>query len=242
MKTALVTDSSRGIGRAAALRLARDGWRLALHYGQSREEALALRGELRSMGCDAEVFQADMADRARIFEMRDEIKAFGEPSLIVCNAGIAHQGLFTDISEPLWHRLLDVNLSGVFYCCQAFAPAMIRRRQGCIVTVSSIWGLCGASCEAAYSAAKAGVIGLTRALAQELGPSGITVNCVAPGVIGTDMCAHLDQAARRDLCSQIPLGRLGTPEDVAGVIAFLASPEASYLTGQVISPGGGIVL
>ena len=138
--------------------------------------------------------------------------------------------------------MLAVNLSGVFYCCQAFLPAMISRKQGSIITVSSIWGLQGASCEVPYSAAKAGVIGLTRALAQEVGPSGVTVNCVAPGVIDTDMCAHLDQAARDELCNGIPLGRLGTPDDVAEAVAFLASPGAAYLTGQVISPNGGMIL
>ena len=167
---------------------------------------------------------------------------FGQPSLLVCNAGIAEQQLFTDITEEQWQRMLAVNLSGVFYCCQAFLPAMIARKHGCIVNVSSIWGLQGASCEVHYSAAKAGVIGLTRALAQEVGPSGVTVNCVAPGVIDTDMCAHLDEDARAALRERIPLGRLGTAAEVAEVVAFLASPAASYLTGQVISPNGGMVL
>ncbi len=242
MKTVLITGSSRGIGRACALRLARDGWRLALHFHQSKAQAEALCAELRDGGCDAALFQADVADRSEVFALRDAVHAFGAPSLLVCNAGIAAQQLFTDVTEQDWQRMLAVNLSGVFYCCQAFLPAMISRKQGSIITVSSIWGLQGASCEVPYSAAKAGVIGLTRALAQEVGPSGVTVNCVAPGVIDTDMCAHLDQAARDELCNGIPLGRLGTPDDVAEAVAFLASPGAAYLTGQVISPNGGMVL
>ena len=242
MKTALITGSARGIGRACALRLARDGWRLALHYHKSAEAAAALRDELRAHGCDAEIFPADVALRGDVFALRDAVARFGRPSLLVCNAGIAEQRLFTDISEAQWQQMLAVNLSGVFYCCQAFLPDMIARKAGTIVTVSSIWGLQGASCEVHYSAAKAGVIGLTRALAQEVGPSGVTVNCVAPGVIDTDMCAHLDQGARAALCDQIPLGRLGTPGEVAEIVAFLASPAASYLTGQVISPNGGMIL
>lgn len=242
MKTALITGSARGIGRACALRLARDGWRLALHFRQSAAQAEALCTELRADGCDAAIFQADLASRGEVFALRDAVARFGQPSLLVCNAGIAEQRLFTDITEEQWQRMLAVNLSAVFYCCQAFLPAMIARKSGRIINISSIWGLQGASCEVHYSAAKAGVIGLTRALAQEVGPSGITVNCVAPGVIDTDMCAHLDAAARAALCEQIPLGRLGSPEEVAEAVAFLASPAASYLTGQVISPNGGMVL
>lgn len=242
MKTALITGSARGIGRACALRLARDGWRLALHFHQSKTQAEALCADLRACGCDAALFQADIASRDEVFALRDAVRSFGEPSLLVCNAGIAAQQLFTDVTEQDWQRMLAVNLSGVFYCCQAFLPAMLSRKQGSIITISSIWGLQGASCEVPYSAVKAGVIGLTRALAQEVGPSGVTVNCVAPGVIDTDMCAHLDQPARDALCDAIPLGRLGTPDDVAEAVAFLASPGATYLTGQVISPNGGMVL
>ena len=243
MKTAVITGSSRGIGRETALRLARDGWSLALHYHKNEPGALALREHIRSMGCDAEVFSADVADRNAVLAMRDAVGArFGPPQLLVCNAGIAQQKLFTDITEEDWQNMLNVDLGGVFHCCQAFLPAMIARKSGRIVTLSSIWGIQGASCEVHYSAAKAGVIGLTRALAQEVGPSGVTVNCVAPGVIDTDMCAHLSPEDRAELRGQIPLGRLGAPGDVAEVIAFLASDAAGYLTGQVISPNGGMVL
>ncbi len=242
MKTALITGSARGIGRACALRLARDGWRLALHYHQSAEPARALCAELRAGGCDAELFRADVSSRAEVLALRGAVHRFGDPSLLVCNAGIAAQKLFTDITEEEWQRMIGTNLSGVFYCCQAFLPAMIAQKRGCIVNISSIWGIQGASCEVHYSAAKAGVIGLTRALAQEVGPSGVTVNCVAPGVTDTDMCAHLDGRTRAELRGQIPLGRLGTPEDIAESVAFLASPGASYLTGQVLSPNGGMVL
>lgn len=243
MKTAIITGSSRGIGYETALCLARDGWNLALHYNKSAGAACALRKRVRAMGCDAEIFSADVADQSAVLSMRDAVNSrFGAPQLLVCNAGAAQQKLFTDITEHEWQRMLNVNLGGVFRCCQAFLPAMITRKSGRIITLSSIWGIQGASCEVHYSAAKAGIIGLTRALAQEVAPSGITVNCVAPGVIDTEMCAHLSDRDRAELCGQIPLGRLGTPRDVAEVIAFLASDAAGYLTGQVISPNGGMVL
>ena len=242
MKTALITGSARGIGRACALRLARDGWRLALHYHKSAEAAAALRDELRAHGCDAEIFPADVALRGDVFALRDAVARFGRPSLLVCNAGIAEQRLFTDISEAQWQQMLAVNLSGVFYCCQAFLPDMIARKAGAIVTVSSIWGLQGASCEVHYSAAKAGVIGLTRALAQEVGPSGVTVNCVAPGVILTEMNRELDEETLSGLAEEAPLSRNGQPEEVADAIYYLASEEASFITGQVVGVNGGMVI
>ena len=167
---------------------------------------------------------------------------FGTPDLMVCYAGVARQELFTQTSPESWRSLMGVNLDGVFHCCQAVLPGMLHRKAGKIITLSSMWGQVGASCEVAYSAAKAGVIGLTKALAKELGPSGITVNCVAPGVIDTEMNAALDPETKAALGEETPLGRLGTPRDVAEAICFLAGPGGDYFTGQVLAPNGGFVI
>ena len=170
------------------------------------------------------------------------LRDFGTLDVLVCNAGIARQELFTDITEAGWREMLGVNLDGVFYCCQAVLPHMIHRKQGKLITLSSMWGQVGASCEVAYSAAKAGVIGLTKALAKEVGPSGITVNCVAPGLIETEMNRNLSPETKAALAEDTPLERLGTPEDVARAIWFLASPAGDFFTGQVLAPNGGWVI
>ena len=167
---------------------------------------------------------------------------FGRIDLLVCNAGIAQQKLFTDITDSDWNHMLGTNLTGVFNMCRAVIPEMVRKKEGKIINVSSMWGQTGASCEVHYSAAKAGVIGLTKALAKELAPSGITVNAVAPGVISTDMLSGFSQAELEQLRQEIPLGRLGTPQDVADAVAFLSSEGASYITGQVLAVNGGIVI
>ena len=167
---------------------------------------------------------------------------FGHIDLLVNNAGIATSGLLTETTDIEWERIIDTDLSGVFRCCRAVLPGMIRRQSGCIVNISSIWGMTGAACEAAYSAAKAGVIGLTRALAKEVGPSGIRVNCVAPGVIDTEMNAHLSPVEMAALTGETPLGRIGRPEEVAAAVCFLAGTGGEFLTGQVISPNGGLVI
>ena len=172
----------------------------------------------------------------------DFLQTFGTIDALVCNAGIARQELFTDITLESWREMLGVNLDGVFHCCQAALPAMIHRKQGRIITLSSMWGQVGGSCEVAYSAAKAGVIGLTKALAKEVGPSGITVNCVAPGVIETEMNRQLSPETKAALAEETPLERLGTPEDVAEAIWFLASEAGRFFTGQVLAPNGGWVV
>lgn len=231
LRQALITGSSRGIGAATARRLAADGWNVIVHYHESLCAARALSQELH---CPA--LQADMADPGQVSAL---FKKVGPVGLLVCNAGIAQYGLLTDTGEEAWHRLLEVNLSGVYRCCRAAIPAMVHEKAGNIVLVSSVWGICGASCEAAYSATKAAVIGLTKSLAKELGPSGIRVNCVAPGVIDTDMLSQFDRADRAALAAQTPLGRLGRPEDVAEVVAFLSSDRSGFLTGQVIGVDGG---
>lgn len=237
--TVLITGASRGIGASAARLFAQKGWQVAANYCQSEQEARALAASHPGILA----VQADVADRGQVDEMIGEVlRQFGHIDVLINNAGIAQQKLFTDVTEAEWERLFSVNVTGVFHCCQAVLPGMIRRQRGKILNLSSIWGMTGASCEVAYSAAKAAVIGLSKALAKEVGPSGITVNCVAPGVIDTDMNAALDDETRAGLREETPLGVLGRPEDVANLLFFLASEQADFITGQVISPNGGFVI
>ena len=242
-QTVLITGGSRGIGRATARLFAENGCNVAVNYRRSAREAEKLCGELRREGARAVAVQADVAVRADVDRMVDRIgREFGGVDVLVNNAGIAQQKLFTDITPAEWDRMLAVNLTGMFHCCQAVLPHMIHRKSGRIVNLSSMWGVTGGSCEVHYSAAKAGVIGLTKALAKELGPSHITVNCVAPGVIDTDMLAPLSASDRAALAGETPLMRLGTPLEVAHAIFFLASDHAAFITGQVLSPNGGLVI
>lgn len=243
MDTVLITGAATGIGRAAALLFAADGYNVAVHYNKSEKEALALCEQIAAQGGRAVTVRADVADAAQVNAMvRRVIDVFGRIDVLVNNAGVAQTKLFTDLTANDWDTMFDVNVKGVFHCCQTVLPGMISRKAGCIVNVSSIWGMVGASCEVPYSAAKAAVIGLTKALAKELGPSGIRVNCVAPGVIETRMIDGLDDDTRAALKEETPLCRLGTAEDVAQTIRFLASENSSFLTGQVISPNGGFVI
>jgi len=235
----LVTGGSQGIGAAAVRQFAREGWRVALGYRSSRREALELARELGAVALQADVSDPEEA-RGLVERAEQEL---GHLDALVCSAGVALPiQLLTDTTDAQWRQVMGTDLDGVFYTLRAAVPGMVRRHSGSIVTVSSIWGVAGASCEAPYSAAKAGVIGLTRALAQELGPSGIRVNCVAPGVIDTRMNRALDREARQALADETPLGRLGTPEEAAEAICFLASPRASFITGQILQADGGILL
>lgn len=231
MKAALVTGASRGIGASCARALAGTGARVGINYLNSRAEAEALADVLGGTALPCDV--ADPVAVARMFE------AFGDVDILVVNAGIALQKLFTDTTFDEWRRLFAVNVDGAYNLIHAALPHMIHEKWGRIVIVSSMWGVCGASCEAAYSASKAALIGLGKALAKELGPSGITVNCVAPGVIDTDMNASLDAQTLAELAEDTPLCRLGTPVDVAAAVKFLCSEEASFITGQVLSVDGG---
>lgn len=243
MKVALITGASRGIGRAEARKFARSGWQVAANYHRSEERVQQLAEELAAEGCALTPVQADVSDPEQVQRMVQQVlDSFGHIDLLVCNAGVARQGLLTDFSPEVWRRMMAVNLDGTFYCCRAVLPSMIRRQSGCIITTSSIWGIAGASCEVPYSAAKAGIIGLTKALAREVGPSGIRVNCIAPGVIDTEMNGEHSPEVMQQLAEETPLGAIGAPEQVADCALFLASEGASFVTGQVLSPNGGFLI
>ena len=248
-KTVLVTGASRGIGREIAVRFAKAGYNVAVNYCSHEAEAMQTVAMLNAMGGlfrvdNAAAFRADVSDPAQVEEMFTRIHGTfgGGVDLLVNNAGVAQQKLLQDVSPEEWDRLFGVNVKGMYLCARQALPDMIRRQSGNIINVSSMWGQVGASCEVAYSAAKAAVIGFTKALAKEVGPSGIQVNCVAPGFISTEMNASLAPEAAESLRQEPPLERLGTPRDVANAVWFLASQEAGFITGQVLGVNGGLVV
>ena len=234
MKTALVTGASRGIGRACAQSLAEDGYSVLINYVNSDEKARAVAEETGGTAV-----RADVSDPAAVSEMFRRIERL---DALVCCAGISTEELFTDLTLDDWHKIFAVNVDGVFNCGREAVLKMVHEKSGSIVIVSSMWGITGASCEVAYSTTKAALIGMTKALAKELGPSGIRVNCVAPGVIDTDMNARYSAETMEALRGETPLGVIGTPENVADLVSFLVSEKAAFITGQVISPNGGFVI
>lgn len=242
MKTALVTGGAGGIGAAAVKALCEDGFSVALNYRKSEEKAHALSSSLVLSGFDVFCVKADVSDSAEVNGM---IKAVLERNsridVLVNNAGADQWKLFDTVTDEDWRHIIDTDLTGVFNCSRAVLPAMIKAKYGRIINISSVWGQVGASCEAVYSAAKAGVIGLTKALAKETALSGITVNCVAPGAVDTEMMKRFSAEEINDFCEEIPMGRLARPEEVASAVSFFASDKAGYITGQILGVNGGMV-
>lgn len=239
-ETVLITGASRGIGAACAKLFAENGYNVAVNYLNSRKNAAELCKEIKAAGGSVSMFKADVSKRAQVHDMVEKIEEeYGMIDVIVNNAGISQIKLFTDITDDDWQKMISVNLTGMYNCISEILPQMISRKSGSIVNISSIWGITGASCEVHYSAAKAGVIGLTKALASEVAPSGIRVNCVAPGAVDTEMNGGFTRDEIRAIEDEIPMGRLGGVFEIAETVLFLASDRASFITGQVISPNGG---
>ncbi len=239
MKTVLVTGGARGIGRAIVRRLAEKKYNILLDYNSSEVPALEMSKEFKNV----KIFRADVTDRNEVHDMVEFAKKkFGQIDILINNAGVASSALFQDTSFEEWNRLMNVNLNGVFHCTQEVLPDMIARHDGKIINISSIWGMVGASNEVAYSTSKAAVIGMTKALAKEVGPSNIKVNCIAPGIVMTDMVSEYSLEEFDAIREQIPLGKIGSTEDIANLALFLCSDMSNYITGQVISPNGGWVI
>lgn len=234
MRTVLVTGASRGIGAACVRKFAAAGDRVYFFYKSSHAAARTLEAETGAVG-----MVCDVADANAVVQ---SLQSLPPIDILVNNAGICGASLFQDVSEEDWSRMMETHLGGTFRCCKGVLPSMIARKEGNIVNISSMWGQVGASCEVAYSAAKAGIIGLTKALAKEVGPSGIRVNCVAPGAVDTQMLAALTQEDLEFLAEETPLGRIGTPEEIAETVFWLCGDGASFITGQVIAPNGGMVV
>lgn len=240
-KCALITGASGGIGSEIALRLARDGFEIAACYFSDENGIRELEGRLSETGGRFKTYKADVSDYSAIKEVfADATEFFGGVSVLVNNAGMAQQKLFTDITEEEFDRITAVNFKGVFNCCQCAVPFMVSQKKGKIINISSMWGVYGASCETVYSATKAAVIGLTKSLARELAPSNIQVNCVAPGAVDTKMNSNLSAEDKANFAQEIPMGRFGTAEEIAGVVSFLAGKDSDYVTAQVITADGGL--
>ena len=239
MSTAVITGSARGIGAATAALFADSGYNVVINYNTSEKEAFELKEKLgdKAIAVKADVSTPEGANL--LFEKANE--AFGGVDVLVNNAGIAQQKLFTDITQSDYDRMFDCNVRSVFNCCQCALPYMIHNKYGRIINVSSMWGVVGASCEVHYSASKAAVIGMTKALAREVAPSGITVNCIAPGVIDTPMNRCFDEATMNELAEETPVGRIGTPEDVARAILFFADEKSGFITGQILGVDGAFI-
>lgn len=240
MKLALITGASRGIGAETARVFSENGYMVAANYNKSYAEAYLLKSSLNNV----EIFRADVSCSAELDIMFDEIKScFGKsPDVLINNAGISHCGLLSDDTEEVYNRIFDINMKSVFLCSKKASESMIRKKRGKIINIASMWGETGASCEVLYSASKAAVIGFTKAFAKEVGPSGITVNCISPGVIKTDMISCYSEDVLSQLADETPLLRLGTPQDIANTALFLASEKADFITGQTLGVNGGFLI
>lgn len=242
-RTVLITGASRGIGAACAVAFANKGYNVLINYKSSEDKALELCKSLRDSGCNARVFCADVSIKSEVNGMIEYcVNNFGGIDVLVNNAGISQEKLFIDITDNDFDNMINMNLKSAYYCTQKSLEYMISNKNGNIINISSIWGMVGASCEVHYSIAKAGIIGMTKALAKEMGPSNININCIAPGVIQTDMLSSFGKDDLDALINETPLMKLGTPMDIAKCAVFLASEDASFITGQVISPNGGFVI
>ena len=241
-KTALITGASRGIGKAIAIEFARNGYNVLANYNNSEKEAMELEKMLTEEGYSIKVFKADVSKSSEADAMIEYcLKEFGGLDVLVNNAGISQDKLFTDITDEDWERMMSVNVTSVFNCSRKALKHMIWEKSGSIINITSMWGETGGSCEVHYSASKAAIIGMTKALAKEVGPSNIRVNAVSPGVIMTDMCAYYGEETLNELKEETPLMKLGKPEDIAETVYFLAE-KGNFITGQVIGVNGGMVI
>ena len=242
-KTVIITGASKGIGATMAIRFAEKGYNVVMNYNSSVQSALILQDSLRESGYEVTAFKANVKNRLEVDLMvKETLYKYGSIDILINNAGVANTDLFTDLSEQDWNDIVGVNLTGVFNCCQAVLPHMINNKSGSILNISSMWGEVGASMEVHYSAAKAGLIGLTKALAKEVGLSGITVNAVSPGVVLTDMMVQFSEEDKKALADETPMGNLGKATDIASMVSYLVSEKARFITGQVISVNGGFVI
>ena len=241
MKTIIITGGSRGIGKCMAENFAKDGYNVVLNYNKSEKQAKQIKQNLKEEGFEIEIFKADISKRNEVKKLIEfTIKKFGNIDVLINNAGIARLHLFTDVTEEEWDEIMNTNLKSAFFTTQEVLPNMIHNKSGCIINISSVWGLVGASCEAVYASSKAGLNGLTKSLAKELGPSKIRVNGIAPGIIDTEMNSNLDEKIKDELKTEIPLGKIGNPIDIYRCAKWLVEDE--YTTGQIISPNGGWVI
>lgn len=238
--TVLITGGSGGIGAAVAERFASIGMNVVIHYLKSHELANEVARKCISYGSKVLTTSADLRSRDDILKMKEKLENHQMlPDILVNNAGISHYGMLSEVTDEAWNQVMDVNLKGMFMCTQIFMPHMIAQKYGRIINVSSIWGISGASCEVLYSTTKGGVNAFTKSLAKELAPSGVTVNAVAPGAVDTLMLEHFDQQEKEHIQNEIPAGRFAQPSEIASLVYFIALPESSYITGQIISPNGG---
>lgn len=241
MKTVIVTGGSQGIGRCLVENFAKDGYNVVLNYNKSEKQAQELKETLAKQGYNIEIFKADVSKKNEVKALINfALNKFKNIEILINNAGISQTKLFTDTTEEEWDNIINVNLKSAFYTIQEILPNMINRKEGLIINISSIWGLVGASCEVAYSVSKAGLDGLTKSLAKELGPSNIRVNSIAPGIIDTKMNDNLDEKTKKEIIEEIPLNRIGRPIDIYKCAKWLVEDE--YTTGQIISPNGGWVI